>query len=136
MSANPVLDAFIKRSEPLRLTQVPNGCWVACIAGLTRIPHDQLAALIPDVVDYDAKQSDYHNAVNSLMRRSGWRLAYIGPDSPRHFGVGTGTGPRGLLHSVIVFDGEVWHDPHPSRAGIEKLESFEVCIPISPVPNA
>lgn len=117
-------------SEPRRFDQVPDGCWAACIAGLTDIPHEQLAAFVPQNVEYKLKQSEYHNAVNALMRSSGWRLSYIGPDVPRGFAIGSGTSPRGHHHAVIVLDGKLWHDPHPSRAGIECIEEFEVVIPL------
>jgi hypothetical protein len=120
--------------EPRRFDQVPNGCWVACIAGLTDISHADLAALVPKHVDYTAKQHDYHNAVNAVMRASGWRLAYIGPDVPRGYSIGSGTSPRGHRHAVIMRDGVLWHDPHPSRAGIAVVEEYEVVIPLCDSP--
>jgi hypothetical protein len=123
------------RQGPIRYDQVPDGCWVACIAGLTDIPHDQLAALVPvGPFDDNYKRPEYHNAVNALMRESGWRLAYIGPDVPRGFAIGSGTSPRGHHHAVIVLDGKLWHDPHPSRAGIECIEEYEVIIPLADSP--
>lgn len=120
--------------EPRRFDQVPDGCWVACIAGLTDIPHEALAALVPKDIEYGYKNSDYHNAVNALMRSSGWRLAYIGPDVPRGFAIGSGPAPRGHHHSVIVRDGVLWHDPHPSRAGLAVIEDYEVVIALSDSP--
>ncbi|NHA02006.1 hypothetical protein G5V59_26820 [Nocardioides sp. W3-2-3] len=35
-----------------------------------------------------------------------------------------GPSPRGVLHQVIFRDGELWHDPHPSRDGV--LDVVEV----------
>lgn len=29
-----------------------------------------------------------------------------------------GMSPRGVRHQVLYRDGELWHDPHPSRAGL------------------
>lgn len=126
------------RAEPRRFTQEPDGCWAACIAGLTDIPHDELAALVPrHEGTFDGSMgTEYRNAVNSLLRSRGWRLESIGPDVPRGFAVGSGTSPRGLFHAVIVKDGALWHDPHPSRVGVVSLESFEVVIPIRPAADA
>jgi hypothetical protein len=121
------------------ITQAPNGCWVACIAGLTNLDHDELVALIPSAVSTDADQSghefraaftDYANAVNRFMRGRGWRLAYVGPDIPRGYSIGCGKSPRGFDHAVICLDGKVVWDPHPSRAGVERVTSFEVVVPI------
>jgi hypothetical protein len=135
-SLRDALDTILRAVEndttftPRRFDQVPDGCWVACIAGLTDIPHEALAALVPVGVTDGFKSPEYHNGVNRLMRSSGWRLTYIGPDVPRGFAIGSGTSPRGHHHAVIVLDGKLWHDPHPSRAGIPEFESYEVVIPL------
>jgi hypothetical protein len=123
---------------PTRYTQVPDGCWVACIAGLTDIPHEEFTALVPyHEGRFDGSMgTEYRNAVNALLRSRGWRLESVGPDVPRGFAIGSGTSPRGLFHAVIVRDGALWHDPHPSREGLVALESCEVVIPIHPVADA
>lgn len=38
--------------------------------------------------------------------------------------IGSGMSPRGFSHAVVCKDGEIVHDPHPSRAGVEHIESF------------
>jgi hypothetical protein len=119
---------------PTRYDQVPDGCWIACIAGLTGLPHDDLAALIPRLDDGrcdGSRGTEYHNAVNAYLRASGWRIERVGPDVPQGYAIGSGTSPRAGYHAVIVKDGVTWHDPHPSRAGIAKLDSFEVLIPLT-----
>jgi hypothetical protein len=113
---------------------VPDGCWIACIAGLTGLPHDDLAALIPRLDDGrcdGSRGTEYHTAVNAYLRASGWRIERVGPDVPQGYAIGSGTSPRAGYHAVIVKDGVTWHDPHPSRAGIAKLDSFEVLIPLT-----
>jgi hypothetical protein len=32
-----------------------------------------------------------------------------------------GRSERGVLHQVLYRDGELWHDPHPSRAGVQTV---------------
>jgi hypothetical protein len=123
--------------EPRRYTQEPDGCWVACIAGLTDVAHEELASLIPRLDDgsFDGSMgTEYHNAVNSLLRSRGWRLERLGPDAPKGYAIGSGKSPRGLYHAVIVKDGQLWHDPHPSRAGVVELEAFEVLTPLADSP--
>lgn len=121
-------EAIDEMYAPIRYDQVPNGCWVACIAGLTSLSHNDLSAFVPRDVERAEKNPDYHNSVNRYLREHGWRLAYIGPDVPKGFAIGSGHGPRGHHHAVIVRGGEVWHDPHPSRDGIAQIDHFEVLI--------
>jgi hypothetical protein len=123
---------------PRRITQVPAGCWVACIAGLTDIDHDDLAALVPALSEdpQEAEKqmrsawSDYHNAVVKLMHNRGWSYAHMGNRIPRGYSVAVGESPRGVGHAVIALDGKCWWDPHPSREGISNITSFEVVLPI------
>lgn len=126
------LDALTE-PEPTRYDQVPDGCWVACIAGLTGIPHDDLTALVPRLPDgsFDGSMgTEYHNAVNQTLRSRGWRLERLGPDVPKGYAIGSGTSPRGMYHAVIVRDGKLWHDPHPSREGVTALDTYEVLTPL------
>lgn len=124
--------------EPAKITQVPSGCWVACVAGLTGLPHDHLAAFVPrDLADRMKAEEEvgqewtaYHNAVNKYTRSNGWRYSTFGPDIPYGFAIGIGKSPRNLDHAVIVRDGELWWDPHPSREGLVTLTEFEVWTPI------
>lgn len=124
---------------PGRVTQVPSGCWVACLAGLTDIPHDDLVAFVPNVSVDDALKGDsefrmawteYHNSVVRFMHQRGWTYASLGSRIPKGFAIGVGKSPRGVDHAVITLDGKLWWDPHPSRDGIESITQFEVVVPI------
>lgn len=44
-----------------------------------------------------------------------------------------GMSPRGVVHQVVYRNGELWHDPHPSRAGV--LDVREV-LAVRPLPEA
>lgn len=44
----------------------------------------------------------------------------------------SGPSPRGLSHIVVMEDGKMVHDPHPSRAGIEKIDRNYIIMPIDP----
>lgn len=120
-------------TQPTRYDQTPSGCWAACIAGLTGLPHDELAAFVPRNDDGSLDGSmgtEYHNAVNAYLRSRGWRLLHVGANAPRGFAIGSGDSPRDVSHAVIVRDGELWHDPHPSRAGVRSFEMFELLVPL------
>lgn len=40
-----------------------------------------------------------------------------------------GPSPRGVSHAVVYKDGALAHDPHPSRAGILKVETVHLLVP-------
>lgn len=136
---------------PLKLDQIPSGCWVACIAGITHLSHVELAAFVPKDLkelllriaaedceehkekletEMRVKWNEYHNGVNLYLRQHGWRLAYLGPDCPSGYAMAYGPGPRGVDHAVIVYDGQLWHDPHESRAGLVEVTAYETLIPL------
>lgn len=43
-----------------------------------------------------------------------------------------GPSPRGLGHFVVMKDGSLHHDPHPSRAGITSIRHNWILIPTDP----
>jgi len=44
-----------------------------------------------------------------------------------------GDGPRGFKHEVIFLNGKLFHDPHPSRAGLETVEDMIVFARFNPL---
>lgn len=124
---------------PIRYDQRPDGCWAACLAGLARLPHDAIADLLPVDVSEEGWPA-YERAVKIALAERGFvHLAYEmqgegGLVAPRGFAIATGRSSRGVLHSVIVRNGVLWHDPHPSREGLTTLAHYEVLIPSIPEP--
>uniref|UniRef100_A0A6M3KUW1 Uncharacterized protein n=1 Tax=viral metagenome TaxID=1070528 RepID=A0A6M3KUW1_9ZZZZ len=46
--------------------------------------------------------------------------------------IAIGTSIRGFTHSVVYYGEKMVHDPHPSRAGLEKVTSVWVLLPLDP----
>lgn len=44
----------------------------------------------------------------------------------------SGPSPRGVSHMVVYHDGNLVHDPHPSRAGINAVSRIYVLAPLDP----
>lgn len=44
----------------------------------------------------------------------------------------SGPSPRGVNHMVVMKDGALAHDPHPSRDGIERVDCVYVFLPLDP----
>lgn len=51
--------------------------------------------------------------------------------APSGYAMASGLSPRGVLHMVIVKDGELVHDPHPSRAGVQTIECYWTIVPLT-----
>lgn len=55
-------------------------------------------------------------------------IMIIGPwekvPKPSGFYLASGPAERGCKHIVIMWDGKVVHDPHPSRAGLQEIEAI------------
>jgi hypothetical protein len=55
---------------------------------------------------------------------SGWVL--VGGHNPRY------PDDPDKLHSVVYYNGDLWHDPHPSREGLLSVSDYTVLIPLAP----
>ncbi len=111
-------------------TDDTNNCFAACISMLTGIPFDELK------VNWEAEKvyrdQDLNNRMNALLRERGWRIVKLWRAIPAGFAIGSGPSPRGkdIAHSVIVKDGEFFHDPHPSGLFVPELTQFEILVRI------
>jgi hypothetical protein len=82
------------------------------------------------VLRCDAEWTTYQNGVNQYLREHGWRLLYCGEDVPAGFAMAYGPASRGFDHSVVVWNGTLWHDPHASREGLLEAQGYEVLVPL------
>lgn len=123
-------------TERPKIDQRPNGCWAACVATITGISLDELDQNIPADASEDwfwEHKTELHNDMVQKLRACGWRLDCTYRDAPRGFAIASGKSPRldTVQHACVYLDGDLWHDPHPSRAGLESVESFEILIPLA-----
>lgn len=109
----------------------PGGnCFSACIATVLGLPLDDVPYFIGD--------EDWSLNFSVWLRDLGlWPLILnCSPDwSPSGFTIMSGQSPRcpddpDSLHIVVALDGEVWHDPHPSRAGLLTHVDHVILVPV------
>ena len=112
-----------------RVDQRDDGCWPACIATITGLSLDVLPHPSTEELTREA-WSDYHNRLLMTLHGLGWTLLDLGQRIPLGLAIASGIGPRDLGHSVVVKDGELWHDPHPSRQGLETCHGYEIVVPV------
>lgn len=107
-------------------------CWIACLSSLTGIPLADFPQPPPEPSE-NAARVDYGNAVRLFLHDQGWRIAVLWNAVPAGYAIAGGPSPRHRDgHAVVVLDGRMVHDPHPSRAGLEEVENYEVLIPLVP----
>lgn len=129
--------------EPQRIDQTvlgPKGnCFSACIAMLLGLPISE----VPNFCEAPGFDEDpgvaFMKMAHAWLSARGW--GHITMDAPgmvfkRHYSKGyvmaAGMTERGMLHSVIYKDGELWHDPHPSHAGILEVQEVDLLFPLFP----
>lgn len=116
-------------------TEKPLGnCFSACVASILEV---SLQEVLDDgqIADSDCGWL----AWKLWLNKSGYGLIHLRNDPPSWFfpiegyAIMSGKSPRGdFLHSVVALDGEMVHDPHPSRAGLEGIEDWVVLYPRDP----
>lgn len=118
-------------------------CVAACIATLTDLPLDRVPHFVEFGIAYG--DSDDVHVVSSgnhwwamllgfLAARGYWvvELDGLSDADPDDYLLVAGKSPRGVMHQVIYRGGQLWHDPHPSRAGVLNVEEV---LAIRPLPG-
>ncbi len=96
-------------------------CQRACIASLLDLPISEVPHFLHDNTN-DA--AEFNRRINAFLAPRGLvHLETAAFDFAEHiksdcFHMIYGPASRGFCHAVVGFNGEVLHDPHPSRAGL------------------
>lgn len=118
------VDQTILAGDPKR----QGNCVSACVATYLGVP----LATVPHFVEYDGATVDgtpggtgwWWLLIGYMAGRRGlWpvELDDVDDGRPGELLFAAGPSERGVLHQVLYRDGVLWHDPHPSRAGLLKV---------------
>lgn len=118
-------------------------CVAACVATITGLPLDR----VPHFIEFGIAYGDSDD-VDAVSSGNNWWAMMLGflaarglwvveldkvTDADRYdLLLVAGMSPRSVLHQVIYREGRLWHDPHPSRAGV--LDVREV-LAVRPLPG-
>lgn len=123
----------INREKVMQTVIGPGGnCMSACLATLLQIPIES----VPNFHDGNPSTDEWWARVRHFLRGHGFGILTVQP--PEHFGdlcgllLVAGVSPRMRFHSVIYFNGRLWHDPHPEGGGIDKVEQVDLLYPLYP----
>jgi hypothetical protein len=101
---------------------IHNGnCYAACLASLLDLP----LWMVPPFEDMFGRSDWHRRSQEWLERMFGMELVRTeghAPGSLPDYYIASGLSSRGVRHSVIYGDGQLIHDPHPSREGIVAVE--------------
>ena len=112
----------------------PEGnCHAAALASVLEIPLGQIPefGIDDDWYSHFARYMMAHHAlqpIDLLIPDGGAHDLWV----PQGYHLINGTSPRGLLHSVVGFMGEMEFDPHPDNNGLEKIDSYTIFAVLDP----
>ncbi|MGB3898184.1 MAG: hypothetical protein WA973_06485 [Mesorhizobium sp.] len=93
-----------------------------------------LGLRLEDVPDFRAKGVEsFWDEFHEFFRSRGYEAVRF--PAGRQFEtmyLASGISPRGVHHMVVMKDGKLVHDPHPSKAGIGEVEHLWLIVPIDP----
>lgn len=123
--ASTRVDQTILADDPKR----KGNCVAACVATILGLP----LAQVPHFIEFGIAYGDSEN-VNEVSHGNNWWAMMLGflagrglwvveldkvtDADPHEFVLVAGMSPRGVVHQVVYREGRLWHDPHPSRAGV------------------
>ena len=108
---------------------VRGNCTEAAVASLLGLPLDA----VPDFRANSLQPYLFWSAFRRFVRSQGFEPMMLpGDHMPDVLYLASGRSPRGVSHMVVMREGRLIHDPHPSRAGIERVDQVWVLLPKDP----
>lgn len=109
--------------DQTRFGAVDGDCFAACVATLLGLPLAEIPNFCaPEQLDADGRW--WPNFRAWCAARGLEAVCLLAADQPPGAvpdfdAIGSGPSPRGaFLHATVWRNGRLWHDPHPSRAGL------------------
>lgn len=125
----------IEHATPPRLQQpvtqtrlhsesVNGNCISACLASV-------FGGSCEDYHDRIALNDNWWTDVEKIFAERGYLVLRLSSceGKPKGLSFASGTSPRGIRHLCVAIDGEIAHDPHPSRAGLVEITDYWVMVP-------
>lgn len=126
------IDQTILASDPER----QGNCLAACVATFCELPLHN----VPHFVELgtlmngeDDRISWWSMLLGFMAGRGLWpdELKSVDDAEPGETVFVMGMSPRGVCHQVLYRNGELWHDPHPSRDGVVDVREALVWRPVT-----
>jgi hypothetical protein len=113
--------------DPAKPDACTGNCTEAAIASILGLP----LAAVPRLAGL--KSPEFWGAIDDFIGSCGFYLhRFDGNYQPEGLYLASGQSPRGCSHMVVMQDGKLVHDPHPSRAGIDPVQHVWLLVPKDP----
>lgn len=104
-------------------------CGEAAVASILGLTLEEVPRFSREGPDSFAYWESFEQFLNSL----GWEVLLMsGNYQADCMYLASGPSLRGCSHMVVMRNGELWHDPHPSRQGIIRVEHVHLLVPKDP----
>lgn len=111
-------------------TFAPEGnCQSAVLAMLLDLPLDA----VPNFFEQGKNDLEWWEAYYRFLEEQNFSFVIFAGEhaetrakSTKGFYEVSGPSSRGVEHAVVYKDGELWHDPHPSREGLLKVREVRI----------
>jgi hypothetical protein len=104
-------------------------CTEASVASILGLTLDQ----VPDFRANGDDALSFWDAFETFINSYGFHVMMLpGDHVPDVLYLASGLSPRGVHHMVLMRSGQIVHDPHPSKAGIGKVEQVRILVPFDP----
>lgn len=126
-------------------------CLAACVASLLELPVEDVPNFMLGLPSWDPDDQEararwsraFFAGVNDWLAPRGLFYFEVGaPEGlpsyitestpPAALWIGIGTVAGGASHAVVMRGGEMVHDPHPDRAGLLRLDTIGLMVPLDP----
>ena len=117
--------------DQTRFGEGNGNCFNACLASIMELPIDHFPPYWKWGNEWLAEYNSFlrkHHGLQLLVLLPNVDLWQDGGGFLQSYHVISGTSSRGIAHSVVGLNGEMVHDPHPDRTGLEKANYWEFLI--------
>lgn len=124
------MSQFIKQTKFYDGTEGSGNCTEAAVASILGLPLEAVPTF------YDGTEGSQHVNLQKFMYNRGFEVLALQhteaviPDESMYLACGPSS--RGCLHMVVMRDGKLLHDPHPSNEGILSVSYMLLLFPINP----
>lgn len=124
-----------KRFVDQTKTGETGNCMSACLASLFSCPISEVPNFY-EIAGNDA--GPWWDAVRDWLRPRGFGIISLALNDTEWLKntdglfIVSGNSERGLFHATIWKNGQIIHDPHPSKTGIVKAETMDLIYPLDP----
>lgn len=118
----------------------PHGnCLMSCVASILEVPLESLPVLYAEIEGKGRAEADWWLVLLDALRQHGFTAIYYPNDTtehpaiaPRGYHIASGPTPnREFRHATVYLDGQLAHDPHPSRDGLARVERYYLIVPLA-----